>query len=70
VNEPDVATGIDRVWTNSRHDVMRAPFRRSGGVEAWSIQVRLQNGRTMTATEYRDFLATAQTAATAPGPAP
>ena len=66
-----MTTGIARVWTNSRNDIIRAPFRRSGGVEAWSIEVRLQNGRTMTATEYRDFLATAPAAAApAAGPAP
>ena len=56
VNEPDIATGIARVWTNSRRDIIRAPFRRSGGVETWSIQVRLRDGRTMSATEYQELL--------------
>ncbi len=59
VNEPAISTGIARVWTNRRRDTIRAPFRRSGGVETWSIQVRLRDGRTMTATQYRDFLANA-----------
>jgi len=62
VNEPALATGIARVWTNSRRDLIRARFRRSGGVETWSIQVRLRDGRTMSATEYRDFLANARAA--------
>lgn len=62
VDEPAVATGIARVWTNSRRDVIRAPFRRRGGVESWSIQVQLRGGRTMSATEYRDFLANARAA--------
>jgi uncharacterized protein DUF4157 len=69
-DEPATATGLRRLWTNSRKDSIRVPFRRSGGVEAWSIQVRLQDGRTMTATEYRDFL-DAQAAKAAPAkPAP
>jgi hypothetical protein len=59
-DEPATSTGLRRLWTNSRGDSIRAPFRRSGGVESWSIQVRLHDGRTMTATEYRDFLATAR----------
>jgi hypothetical protein len=62
VNEPAIATGIARVWTNSRRDVIRAPFRRSGGVETWSIEVRLRDGRTMTATEYQELLANARAA--------
>jgi len=66
VNEPAAATGIARVWTNSRRDLIRAPFRRSGGVESWSIEVRLRDGKTMTATEYRDLLANAR--ATNPNP--
>ena len=62
VNEPAIATGIARVWTNSRRDVIRAPFRRSGGVETWSIEVRLRDGRTMTAAEYQELLANARAA--------
>jgi hypothetical protein len=65
-DEPATSTGIRRLWTNSRGDSIRAPFRRSGGVESWSIQVRLRDGRTMTATEYRDFLASARAANPAP----
>ena len=66
VNEPAFATGIGRVWTNSRKDLIRAPFRRSGGLETWSIEVRLRDGRVMSATEYRDLLASAHPAAAAP----
>jgi Domain of unknown function (DUF4157) len=66
VNEPAFATGIARVWTNSRRDLIRAPFRRSGGLETWSIEVRLRDGRTMSATDYRDLLASAQPASATP----
>ena len=65
-DEPTTSTGLRRLWTNSRGDSIRAPFRSSGGVEAWSIQVRLRDGRTMTATEYRDFLASVRGANPAP----
>lgn len=66
VTEPAFATGIARVWTNRRQDLIRAPFRRSGGLETWSIEVRLRDGRVMTAAEYRDLLASAGAA----GPKP
>ncbi|MFZ0341750.1 MAG: DUF4157 domain-containing protein [Gaiellaceae bacterium] len=61
VNEPDTG-GIARLWTNSRQDVIRSRFRDSGGLESGFIDVRLRDGRVMSATEYRDLLAAAQAA--------
>jgi hypothetical protein len=49
-----------RFYRNSRGDSIRArmrPGRRAErGVDAVSVEVRLRDGRTMTAEEYRDFL--------------
>lgn len=63
VNEPDTG-GIARLWTNSRRDVIRSRFRDTGGLESGFIDVRLRDGRVMSATEYREFLANLARAAT------
>lgn len=57
--EPDQGP-FDRVWTNSRHDLIRERVRTAaGGLDALSMEVRLHDGRTMTAEQYRDLLAAA-----------
>lgn len=63
VTEPSASTGVARLWTNSRGDAIRSRFRRSAGVEAWSIEVGLRDGSVVTAAEYRDVLANARAAA-------
>ena len=66
VDEPDTG-GIARLWTNSRKDVIRSRFKDSGGLESGFIDVRLVDGRVMSFTEYRDFLAAANAPAAAGG---
>jgi hypothetical protein len=66
VKESDSA-GIARLWTNSRRDEIRSRFRDKGGLESGFIDVKLRDGRLMSATEYRDLLAAARAAATAGG---
>jgi len=66
VDEPVSSTGLRRLWTNGRGDSIQAPLRRSGGLETWTIQIRLRDGRSLTGPEYRDFLAQARAATSGP----
>jgi uncharacterized protein DUF4157 len=59
VSESDSA-GIARLWTNSRRDEIRSRFKDKGGLESGFIDVKLRDGRVISATEYRDLLAAAK----------
>jgi hypothetical protein len=64
VKESDSA-GIARLWTNSRRDEIRSRFRDKGGLESGFIDVKLRDGRILSATDYRDLLAAVRAAANA-----
>ena len=68
INEP-AGGPFDRVWRNSRGDLIRERITHSRGIDAMSTSVRLRDGRIMTGAEYRDFLA-AQAAAQPAGANP
>lgn len=61
---------FDRVWRNSRGDRICTRKNSRGGVYALTITVLLKDGKTtMTAAEYRDFLARQTATAKPPAPA-